>query len=122
LFDIGIAGPICGFVVAVPVLAIGLSLSKSALGTPPAAYELNYPLIFKVVERALTAAGWGHRSSLWFDHLLLHPMAIAAWGGMFATALNLLPGGRLGAGHILFAIAPRAHRSVSRISISGPGG
>jgi membrane-associated protease RseP (regulator of RpoE activity) len=50
-------------------------------------------------------------------NLLLHPMAIAAWVGMFATSLNLLPGGQLDGGHIVFSIAPRAHRFVSRAVI-----
>jgi Zn-dependent protease len=48
---------------------------------------------------------------------LLHPAAIAAWVGMFATALNLLPGGQLDGGHIVFAISPRAHRFISLTTI-----
>ena len=51
------------------------------------------------------------------DRVLLHPTAIAAWVGMFATSLNLLPGGQLDGGHIVFSIAPRAHRFVSRLTI-----
>ena len=47
----------------------------------------------------------------------MHPTAIAAWVGMFDTALNLLPGGQLDGGHIVFALAPRAHKIVSRVTI-----
>ncbi len=56
-------------------------------------------------------------STLSLDALLLHPMALAAWGGMFATSLNLLPGGQLDGGHIVFSIAPQAHRIISRLTI-----
>ena len=49
--------------------------------------------------------------------VLLHPTAIAAWVGMFATSLNLLPGGQLDGGHIVFSISPRAHKFVSRLTI-----
>jgi Zn-dependent protease len=43
----------------------------------------------------------------------LHPIAVAGWVGMFATALNLLPGGQLDGGHILFSVFPRLHKWVS---------
>jgi membrane-associated protease RseP (regulator of RpoE activity) len=47
----------------------------------------------------------------------LHPIAAAAWVGMFATALNLLPVGQLDGGHIVFSIAPRLHRWISLLAI-----
>jgi membrane-associated protease RseP (regulator of RpoE activity) len=50
-------------------------------------------------------------------NLYLHPVGVAAWVGMLATALNLLPGGQLDGGHITYAIAPRAHRWVTWASI-----
>jgi membrane-associated protease RseP (regulator of RpoE activity) len=51
------------------------------------------------------------------NRVILHPTAIAAWVGMFATSLNLLPGGQLDGGHIVFSLAPRAHKFVSRLTI-----
>jgi len=121
LFDIGIAGPIAGFVVACVVLVFALPLSKvgvSLASSPPAYVELYYPLIFKLVHGLLATIGLLHGpSALPLDQLFLHPVAIAAWVGMFATALNLLPGGQLDGGHIIFSIAPRAHRFVSRLTI-----
>jgi membrane-associated protease RseP (regulator of RpoE activity) len=115
LFDIGIAGPIAGFVVAVGVLLVSLGLSKPIpAGAPPADLELGFPLIFHLTHRLLVSAGAGSSVAvLPLNRVLLHPTAIAAWVGMFATALNLLPGGQLDGGHIVFSIAPRAHRWIS---------
>jgi membrane-associated protease RseP (regulator of RpoE activity) len=117
LFDIGIAGPIAGFIVATTVLVFALPLSKTI---PPGAVapdvQLGYPLIFRLVAGMLSFAGVHEGSSLLQD-MYLHPTAIAAWVGMFATALNLLPGGQLDGGHIVFSIAPRAHKQVSRLTI-----
>ena len=48
----------------------------------------------------------------------LHPIAIAAWFGMFATALNLLPGGQLDGGHIVASVWARAHRWISIVTIA----
>ncbi len=113
LFDIGIAGPIAGFVVAVGVFAVSLGLSKPVPhGAPPADLELGFPLIFQLMHRLL-AASVGGVARIPLNGVLLHPAAIAAWVGMFATALNLLPGGQLDGGHIVFSITPRGHRWVS---------
>lgn len=115
LFDIGIAGPIAGFLVAVPVLFWGLALSKPMPSSASdSAIEFGYPLIFHIVDRALTPFRH-HAASL--SSLYLHPIAVAAWVGMFATALNLLPGGQLDGGHITYAVSPRAHKWVTRGTI-----
>jgi membrane-associated protease RseP (regulator of RpoE activity) len=121
LFDIGIAGPIAGFLVALPVLVLALGFSKplaAASYLPDSAFVPGFPLIFKLVRNMLAGAGLaGSISHLPFDQICLHPTAMAAWVGMFATALNLLPGGQLDGGHIVFALAPRAHRMISRLTI-----
>lgn len=119
LFDIGIAGPIAGFVVAVIVLFLSLGLSQPVRpGAAPSAIEFGLPLIFDGVHRLLVAAGLAHGVAvLPLAQVYLHPVAIAAWVGMFATALNLLPGGQLDGGHIVFSLAPRMHRIVSGLTI-----
>lgn len=124
LFDIGIAGPIAGFVVACAVLVVALGFSRVAPAVAPGtpgpteALLIHYPLIFPLAQKVLGAMGLlDSTTSLPLQDLLLHPMAFAAWGGMFATSLNLLPGGQLDGGHIVFSIAPRAHRTVSRLTI-----
>jgi len=119
LFDVAVAGPIAGFVVAAVLLVFSLGLSKPLpFGTAAPDYELNYPLVFELARRALERIGMAHGTAgLSWERLLLHPVAIAAWVGMFATALNLLPGGQLDGGHIIFSLAPRAHKFVSRLTI-----
>jgi membrane-associated protease RseP (regulator of RpoE activity) len=119
LFDIGIAGPIAGFVVAVGVLAAALMCSKPMLpGSGAAEYELGYPRIFQIVHWFMAATHVLRGSAaLPLSRLLMHPTAIAAWVGMLATSLNLLPGGQLDGGHIVFSIAPAAHKIVSRLTI-----
>jgi len=114
LFDIGIAGPIAGFVLSVLALFFAIFLSRPmAPGMAAPDILLGYPLIFHF-------AHWlGPYSRLPMDHMQLHPIAIAAWVGMFATALNLLPGGQLDGGHIVFSLWPRAHRWVSTLSLVG---
>lgn len=116
LFDIGIAGPLAGFVVAVPVMFVGLLLSHATPVPLNQDIELGFPLIFQL-GRYFAGACTGY----WlpgFERVLLHPIAIAAWVGMFATSLNLLPGGQLDGGHIVFALNPGAHRRVSRLAIA----
>jgi membrane-associated protease RseP (regulator of RpoE activity) len=119
LFDIGIAGPIAGFVVAVAVLAVSLAWSKPMHPSPIAAdYEFGFPLIFPLLREILAFFGMLRGTALLpFRQLLIHPIAIASWIGMLATSLNLLPGGQLDGGHIVFSIAPRVHKIISRLTI-----
>jgi len=113
LFDIGIAGPIAGFLVATVVLVFAIPLSRLMPAGAAPDIQLGYPLVFRIVGHLLPASvRAGNFSGIYF-----HPTAIAAWVGMFATALNLLPGGQLDGGHIVFSIAPRAHKIVSRLTI-----
>jgi membrane-associated protease RseP (regulator of RpoE activity) len=114
LFDIGIAGPIAGFVLSVVALFAAIFLSRPMTpGIPASDILLGYPLIFHF-------AHWlGPHSGVPLEHMHLHPVAIAAWVGMFATALNLLPGGQLDGGHIVFSMWPKAHRWVSALSLVG---
>jgi membrane-associated protease RseP (regulator of RpoE activity) len=120
LFDIGIAGPIAGFVVAVATLAVAMNLSKPLIpGMAPSDLHLGYPAIFYLVHDILRSVAPGHSvAALSLSRVYLHPTAIAAWVGMYATALNLLPSSQLDGGHIVYALAPRAHRVISLITIA----
>ena len=115
LFDIGVAGPIAGFVVAVVSLAVAIMLSKPVgRGMALSDLQLEYPAIFHIVQDVLRYFAPNHAVTvLPLSQVYLHPIAVAAWVGMYATALNLLPSGQLDGGHIVYALAPRAHRLIS---------
>ena len=118
LFDIGIAGPIAGFIVAIPVLIFGLLASKPLTDVTKDSALFGFPLIFQGAHYVFAAMG-SHAPAAQMDPglLYLHPVAMAAWVGMFATALNLIPGGQLDGGHIVFAYNPGWYRTVTLISI-----
>jgi membrane-associated protease RseP (regulator of RpoE activity) len=113
LLDVGAAGPVAGFVVAMPVLWYGLAHSQ-VLGTGSNAltitdgfgtWQLGDSLITLLVRQLTDTDG---------RQLALHPTAFAGWVGMYVTLLNLLPIAQLDGGHILYAAAPRYQRWVAR--------
>jgi Zn-dependent protease len=106
LFDIGIAGPIAGFIPSCVAVLVGLSLSHPLMFVGPLDNEPGFPAAFYLAARLL-------HLDVPVTSLSLHPIAVAGWVGMFATALNLLPGGQLDGGHILFSVFPKLHRWVS---------
>jgi hypothetical protein len=117
LFDIGIAGPIAGFLVAVPMALVGLMLSRPLPGELDPAAQLGQPLIFQLIYWLMQQFSVGNTTQLPLRLLYLHPVALAAWVGMLATAFNLLPGGQLDGGHIVFGTKPAAHRTVTQVAM-----
>jgi membrane-associated protease RseP (regulator of RpoE activity) len=108
LFDIGIAGPLAGFVIAVPALVIGLWLSTIVpLPADFEGIELGEPLLFRAVSGVIVGDVPDGYS------LNMHPMAFAAWFGLLATALNLFPIAQLDGGHISYAVLGRRSRWVT---------
>lgn len=107
LFDIGVAGPIAGFVVAVVALVIGLRLSTVVPIQTSYGLHLGEPLL-------LQFASWlviGPLSPT--ADVILHPIGFAAWFGLFITSLNLLPIGQLDGGHVAYALWGARQRSVA---------
>jgi membrane-associated protease RseP (regulator of RpoE activity) len=112
LFDVGIAGPLAGFAFVCPALAIGLAYSKiipGIVGQGDVIY--GTPLLLRTLEWLIfPEAGVGD--------IYLHPVARAAWVGVLATALNLMPIGQLDGGHILYALVGDRHRLLTRVFIA----
>ncbi len=111
LFDIGIAGPLAGFITLLLPMLIGVSMSKIVHHIPVKGDLLfDTPLILRAFE-------W-----IVFPHdqaadIYLHPVARAAWVGLLATALNLLPIGQLDGGHILYSFLGNRTKVLSRLFV-----
>ncbi|MEO7144999.1 MAG: site-2 protease family protein [Bryobacteraceae bacterium] len=112
LFDIGVAGPIAGFVALVAPLVAGVALSKIVPGIAGRG-ELAFgtPAILRAVE-------WLMFPGVPVTDIYLSPVARGAWVGLLATALNLLPIGQLDGGHILYAFAGERCRWLSRVFVA----
>jgi membrane-associated protease RseP (regulator of RpoE activity) len=108
LVDIGAAGPLSGFVVAVVVTTVGLQLSAIEPSTGmTGALGLGSSLLFKLLSYLTFGA-----MPDGYD-VMLHPVAFAGWIGFFVTAMNLLPMGQLDGGHLVYALLGPRHRAFS---------
>jgi len=112
LFDIGIAGPLAGFLFLLPALGIGFAYSKVIPGI-----AVQGDLIFGIplLERLTAMLVFPGVPT---SDIYLHPVARAAWVGLLATALNLLPIGQLDGGHIVYAFVGERHRLLSKFFIA----
>jgi membrane-associated protease RseP (regulator of RpoE activity) len=141
LLDIGLAGPLAGFIIAVPVLILGLSLSE--VGTLPTSIPSEdgifgltiegnsilylaskYLVKGELLPSPVSLEGmnpvlyWiryfflGQPMPLGGRDVLLHPVAWAGWAGLLVTALNLIPAGQLDGGHVLFVLFGNKARKV----------
>ena len=115
LFDMAVAGPLAGFVALLPFLLIGAAASSYEV-VPPASSDATFGSYLAVPGRSLIL-----NAALWVFHgvppehavLNFHPFALAAWVGLFATALNLLPLAQLDGGHLLYAVLGPAQRRLA---------
>ena len=113
LFDIGVSGPLAGFALLLPFLLAGVLMSRVVHGVQiEGSFAFGTPLLLRAVEEmrfpGVPAAD-----------ISLHPMAMAAWAGLLATAINLLPVGQSDGGHISYAVlGERAHRILSLLLVA----
>ena len=113
LFDVGAAGPWAGLCVAIPAVLVGLRLSEVR---PLAMHEGGLVLGDSILFSFLTRLALGVTPD--DATILLHPIALAGWFGLFVTFLNLLPVGQLDGGHVAYAMFGRWHRWVSRAFVA----
>ena len=113
LLQIGAAGPIAGFIIAIPSLIIGLKISDVYEKIDmQSALILGDSILMKLL--------------IWFTHpnllesqdIMLHPIAFAGWIGLLVTMLNLLPIGQLDGGHIAYAMFGRKQHWIARIALT----
>jgi membrane-associated protease RseP (regulator of RpoE activity) len=111
LFDIGAAGPWAGFVVAVPAVILGLGWSevRPMGGEMEVGLSLGDSILFSSLSSIVLGV---HPDDV---TILLHPVALAGWFGIFVTFLNLLPIGQLDGGHVVYALFGRGHRKIARL-------
>jgi membrane-associated protease RseP (regulator of RpoE activity) len=111
LFDVGLSGPVVGFVFALPALALAIAYSKAVPGAQSdAEVTFGVPVLMQLFTHLL-------RPGINPHDLLLHPVGQAAWVGLLCTGLNLMPIGQLDGGHILFSLSSENHRRISLVSI-----
>jgi membrane-associated protease RseP (regulator of RpoE activity) len=123
LFDVGVAGPLAGFAVCIPVLILAMSEARLLATAPANSQALGSPLLFDwafALLRGTPPDGYT---------IMIGPLGHAAWFGLLVTGLNLLPVGQLDGGHALYAIfQERAHHiaravwwvGVGLIALAGP--
>jgi membrane-associated protease RseP (regulator of RpoE activity) len=116
LFDIGVAGPLGGLIVAIPLLILGLALSH--VGPPPpdldtALQEGNSLLYLGIKYMIFGKVLPSNGEDVW-----LHSVAFAAWAGLLVTMINLIPVGQLDGGHISYALLGRRAWSLGYIAIA----
>jgi membrane-associated protease RseP (regulator of RpoE activity) len=106
LFDIGVAGPLAGFVVALPIALAGLLTLQPPAPLTDGAIILNDPLLFQLMARFLHVELMNAQGG---------PLYFAAWIGLLVTGLNLIPVGQLDGGHATYAVfGTRAHSWLGR--------
>jgi membrane-associated protease RseP (regulator of RpoE activity) len=114
LMDVGIFGPLAGYVASTAAVAVGFVLSVNAPADAPVAIVRfgGEPLTIRLLHALLVQ--WDPNIPS-FANLVPHPILVAGWIGLFITSLNLIPGGQLDGGHILYAISPRVHKAFTSV-------
>lgn len=112
LMDVGVYGPLAGYIASAVAIAVGFVLSNPApANAPPAIVRFGgEPPTIRILHALLLQ--WDP-SIPSFDQISPHPVLVAGWIGLFITSLNLIPGGQLDGGHLVYALSPRVHKFLT---------
>lgn len=110
VFDVGIAGPLAGMVLTLPILIYGLATSRVTPLAGRSWIEFGWPPLVNWM------VGWFY-PGVPMAHVALSPVARAGWLGLLVTMLNLLPGAQLDGGHIAYAVSPKLHTVTSWVAL-----
>jgi membrane-associated protease RseP (regulator of RpoE activity) len=111
LFDIGVSGPLAGFIAALVALVIGLNLSTVVDRTATHGLQLGEPLLLQFIAWLVVGSIPPQAD------IILHPIGFAAWFGLFVTSLNLLPIGQLDGGHVAYALWGSRQRTMAFVMV-----
>lgn len=112
MFDIGIAGPLAGLVVAIPITWIGISqLDMTVAQSGP--YQFDSPLAVRLMMQEIQPAGY--ESGQMPSHSQINPFYMAGWVGLLITGLNMMPVGQLDGGHITYALFGKKAHWIARV-------
>jgi membrane-associated protease RseP (regulator of RpoE activity) len=114
LMDVGVYGPLAGYLASTVAVALGFALSHRSPGNPTSAMVRfgGEPWTIHLVHALLLH--W-YPNLPAFELITPHPVLLAGWIGLFMTSLNLIPGGQLDGGHLVYAFSPKLHRSFTVI-------
>ena len=114
LMDVGIYGPLAGYLASSLAVAVGFALSVQPPADAPIAIVRfgGEPLTIRFIHALLVH--WDPQTPS-FEHIAPHPVLVAGWIGLFITSLNLIPGGQLDGGHVLYSISPKLHRIFTNV-------
>jgi membrane-associated protease RseP (regulator of RpoE activity) len=111
LFDIGVSGPLAGFIAAVVALIIGLNLSTVVDQTATHGWQLGEPLLSQFMAWLILGPLPPQTD------IVLHPIGVAAYFGLLVTSLNLIPIGQLDGGHVAYALWGKRQRTMAFIML-----
>lgn len=113
IFDIGIAGPLAGLVLAIPIAAIGMTY-ESPLETRITSVQFGLPLVIQWLAEWLSPSLIANGAGV--TNAAMNPMLMAAWVGLLVTGLNMMPISQLDGGHVIFGIFGRRSAAISWVT------